>query len=587
LRSAPAPRDLRELLALLRKERELVEVDVEVDPRLEIAEIHRRVVERGGPALLFRRPKGSDLPLVTNLFGSEKRVALAFGSRPLEFVRRAVQAAKELLPPAPRALFAHCGLLREAFRVGTRGVARAPVLEVVDSEPDATRIPALTQWPEDGGPFHTLPLVYTERPGKPSESNLGIYRMQVFSPRELGMHWQIGKGGGFHYHEAEMRGESLPVTAFLGGPPALLLAAVAPLPERVSELLLASLLLGEKLPTTEAPGAPHRLVASAEAALVGRVPPRVRHPEGPFGDHYGYYSLAHDYPVFQLERVFRRRDAIVPATVVGKPRQEDFFLGEYLQRLLSPLFPLVMPGVVDLWSYGDTGFHSLAAAVVRDRYAREAMASAFRILGEGQLSLTKMLLVTDARIDLTDFVAVLTHVLARCRLESDLFVFANLSMDTLDYTGPKPNEGSKAVLLGLGEPVRELPRAFARPLPKGARAAAVFCPGALVVDGPRYEEDRTFATTLAEDAALAGWPLVVLADEAGVTASDARSFLWRVFTRFEPAADLHAKKEIVRNHVAFHAPVVIDARMKPWIPKIVEPDPETVALVDKRFGEYF
>ncbi|HKC24172.1 MAG TPA: UbiD family decarboxylase [Thermoanaerobaculia bacterium] len=587
MRSAPAPRDLRELIALLRRERELVEVDVEVDPRLEIAEIHRRVVERGGPALLFRHPKGSDFPLVTNLFGTERRVELAFGSRPLEFVRRAVRAAEELVPPTPRRLLAHRGLLREALRVGIRKATRAPVLEVVENTPDATRLPALQQWPEDGGAFHTLPLVYTERPGHPSESNLGIYRMQVFSPRELGMHWQIGKGGGFHYHEAEARGEALPVTVFLGGPPALLLAAVAPLPERVSELLLASLLLGEKLPMAEAPGAPHRLVASAEAALVGSVPPRLRRPEGPFGDHYGYYSLAHDYPVFRLERVFRRRDAIVPATVVGRPRQEDFFLGEYLQRLLSPLFPVAMPGVVDLWSYGDTGFHSLAAATVRDRYAREAMASAFRILGEGQLSLTKTLLVTDARIDLTDFPAVLQHVLARCRFESDLFVFANVSMDTLDYTGPKPNEGSKAVLLGLGEPVRELPRVFAGPLPAGVRNAAVFCPGALVVDGPAFGEDRAFVSALARDPALAGWPLVVLADEAGATARDARSFLWHVFTRFEPAADLHAKKEIVRNHVAFQAPVVLDARLKPWIPRIVEPDPDTVALVDRRFGEYF
>jgi 4-hydroxybenzoate decarboxylase subunit C len=585
-------RDLRDLLARLNAEGELVEVDAEVDPRLEIAEIHRRVVESGGPALLFKSVRGASLPLVTNLFGTEKRVEIAFGRRPLDFVERAARAAERLLPPSAKAFFGERALLMEALRIGTRPSRRAPVLEVVETEPDATRLPALTQWPEDGGPFFTLPFVYTERPnsrppGAPAESNLGIYRMQVFSPREIGMHWQIGKGGGFHFHEAETRGEALPVTVFLGGPPALVLAAAAPLPERVPELLLASLLVGEKLPMADAPGAPHRLVASAEAALVGRVRPKERRLEGPFGDHYGYYSLAHEYPVFHLERVFRRRDAILPATVVGKPRQEDFFLGEYLQRLLSPLFPLVMPGVVDLWSYGDTGFHSLAAAVVKDRYRREAMASAFRILGEGQLSLTKTLLVTDARRDLTDFRGLLAHVLERCRFESDLFVFSNLSMDTLDYTGPKVNEGSKAVLLGLGEPIRALPHAFEGALPAGVREAAVFGPGVLVVGGPSFDSDRAFGERLAEDAALAAWPLVVLTDDAAATAKDERAFLWNVFTRFEPAADLHAARSIVRNHVAFRAPVVLDARMKPWMPKVVEPDPETVRLVDRRFREYF
>ncbi len=335
------------------------------------------------------------------------------------------------------------------------------------------------------------------------------------------------------------------------------------------------------------PGAPHRLVADAEFAITGSVPPNVRRPEGPFGDHYGYYSLAHDYPVLEVDRVFRRRDAIFPATVVGKPRQEDFYIGDLLQELLSPLFPLVMPSVVSLWSYGDTGFHSLAAAVVKDRYGREAMGSAFRILGEGQLSLTKFLLLTDARRDLRDFRGLLAHVLARCRFETDLFVFSNLAMDTLDYTGPKVNEGSKGVLLGLGDAIRDLPGEFSGPLPAGTRAAAVFAPGALVVEGPSFHEDAAFPGRLAADPAVSGWPFVVLTDDALATAKDERSFLWRVFTRFEPAADLHGRKSIARNHVAFSPPVVIDARTKPWMPKEVEADPATAALVDRRWRDYF
>ncbi len=416
-----------------------------------------------------------------------------------------------------------------------------------------------------------------------------MYRMQVHGPRRTGLHWQIGKGGGFHYSIAEARGEALPVTVFLGGPPALILSAIAPLPENLPELMLASLVAGERLRLLPGLG-PHPLVGDAEFALIGRVPPRVRAPEGPFGDHYGYYSLRHDYPVFEVERVARRRDAIFPATVVGKPRQEDFFLGDLLQELLSPLFPLVMPGVVDLWSYGETGYHSLAAARVRERYTREAMASAFRILGEGQLSLTKFLLVTDGGVDLRDFKATLEHVLARTRPEADLYVFANLSMDTLDYTGPAVNEGSKGVWLGLGEPVRELPREFRPgvPPPADARDVRVFCGGCLVLGGPDARDDPGAAARLAAHPAFAGWPLLVLTDEPERAARSAVNFLWTTFTRFEPAADIHAAAQrVARNHVARTGPILIDARLKPGFPKELACDPDTAALVTRRWREYF
>jgi UbiD family decarboxylase len=579
-------RDLGEYLAALRREGDLAEVTVEADPRLEIPEIHRRVIAEGGPALLFTRPKGSPYPVVTNLFGTKKRIEMAFGTKPSEFVKTAARAATELLPPTAATLWGFRSFFASAAKVGTRRAGEIPVTEIVDDRFDLTTLPALTLWPEDGGPFLTLPLVYTEYPGQ-RQSNLGMYRMQVYDSKTLGVHWQIGKGGGFHYHVAESRSEALPLTVFLGGPPALILGAITPLPEGLPEVLLASLVLGEKLPMAEVPGHPHRLVATAEFAITGRVPPRLRRLEGPFGDHYGYYSLGHDYPVLEVGRVYRRREPIFPATVVGKPKQEDFFLGDYVQELLSPLFPLVMPGVLDIWSYGDTGFHSLAAAVVKDRYRREAMASAFRILGEGQLSLTKFLLVTDERRDLKDFRGLLAHLLARCRFETDLFVFSNLAMDTLDYTGPKVNEGSKGILLGLGEAIRDLPAEFAGPLPAGARAADVFAPGALVVEGPAYGEDRDYPARLAADPAVRAWPLVVLADDAAATARDEKSFLWRVFTRFEPAADLHAAKAIVRNHVSFSPPVVIDARIKPWMPREVETDDETRARVERRWREYF
>jgi 3-polyprenyl-4-hydroxybenzoate decarboxylase len=403
------------------------------------------------------------------------------------------------------------------------------------------------------------------------------------------MHWQIGKGGGFHYAAAEARGEPLPVAVFLGGPPALILAAIAPLPENVPELMLASLIAGEKLATCPGPGA-HPLVAEAEIALIGSVPPKVRRPEGPFGDHYGYYSLQHDYPVFEVSHLARRKDAIYPATVVGKPRQEDFFIGDLLQELLSPLFPLVMPAVRALWSYGETGYHALAAAVVRERYKREAMASAFRILGEGQLSLSKFLLVLDREIDLKDFKAVLVHLLERTRPETDLFVFSNVSMDTLDYTGPVVNEGSKGVWLGLGDPVRALPREFRPPVPPphDARDPRVFCPGCLVLGALPYSGDPEAAARFAAHPAFAEWPLLVVTDEPARAVASTMNFLWTTFTRFEPGADIHAAgRRIVRNHVSFTPPVAIDARRHPGFPGELAADEATARLVDRRWKEYF
>jgi 3-polyprenyl-4-hydroxybenzoate decarboxylase len=353
--------------------------------------------------------------------------------------------------------------------------------------------------------------------------------------------------------------------------------------------MLASLIAGKRLSTCVGPG-PHPLIADAELALVGHVPPRLRRSEGPFGDHYGYYSLAHDYPVFNVEHVARRRDAIFPATVVGKPRQEDFFIGDLLQELLSPLFPLAMPGVRGLWSYGETGFHSLAAAVVMERYKREAMASAFRILGEGQLSLTKFLLVTDRDVDLRDFRATLEHVLARTRPETDLYVFSNLSMDTLDYTGPRVNEGSKGVWLALGDPLRELPGEFApasQP-PADTTDVRVFCRGCLVVGGPPYEDDRGAAGRFAAHPAFREWPLVVMTDDPARAAASPINFLWTTFTRFEPASDIHAARtEIVRHHLSYTAPVLIDARLKPGFPEELFCDERTDRTVTQRWREYF
>jgi UbiD family decarboxylase len=579
--------DLRSFLDRLRTSGQLAVIDAPVDANQEAAEIHRRVIAASGPALLFSRVEGADFPLVTNLFGTPERARLAFGDRPFEWIERIAALPQELLPPTLGRLWGARGLALDLLRVGFKRRRSGPVTEVVSTTPDLGRLPVLTTWPEDGGPFITLPTVYTEHPDGRGH-NLGMYRLQVHDAAATGMHWQIGKGGGFHYAAAAARGEALPVTVFLGGPPALVLAAIAPLPENVPELMLASLLAGRRLPRCPGPG-PHALLADAEFALVGWVAPGETRSEGPFGDHYGYYSLAHDYPVFHLDALCHRRDAIFPATVVGKPRQEDFFIGDLLQDLLSPLFPLVMPGVERLWSYGETGYHSLAAAVVKERYKREAMASAFRILGEGQLSLTKFLLVIDRPLDLRDFRATLTHLLARTRPETDLFVLSNLSMDTLDYTGPAVNEGSKGIWLGLGDAVRDLPAEFsAADLPRGVREVLVYCPGCLVVGGPSKRQEPGFARRIAAHQAFAGWPLVVVSDEPRRAAASDINFLWTTFTRFDPATDLSAAGvALVGNHVAYEPPVVIDARLRDGFPAELACDERVAARVSRRWGEFF
>ena len=579
--------DLRAFLDQLRRDHDVVFIDAPVDPVQEAAEIHRRVIAAGGPALVFRNVQGADFPLVTNLFGTAKRAELAFGERPLRLIRRLVHLVETILPPTPAKVWGARDVGLELLKVGLKRSRGGPVTEVVTSDVRLDRLPAMTTWPEDGGPFVTLPLVFTQHPDGRGH-NMGMYRLHVHDARTTGMHWQIGKGGGFHYQIAESRDQALPVTVFLGGPPALILAAIAPLPENLPELMLASLISGERLKLAEGSW-PHPLVANAEFALIGEVPPHVRRAEGPFGDHYGYYSLQHDYPVFNVTQIARRRDAMFPATVVGKPRQEDFFIGDLLQELLSPLFPLVMPAVQQLWSYGETGYHSLAGAVVKQRYSREAMASAFRILGEGQLSLTKFLLVTDQHVDLKDFRATLEHVLARTNPETDLYVFANLSMDTLDYSGPEVNKGSKGVWLGLGDPVRELPRTFsAVDLPRGASDVRVFCGGCLLVGAPSYVDEPDAPSRLATHQAFAQWPLVVLTDEPGRAARSPMNFLWTTFTRFEPAADVHAAAtRVVRNHLSYTGPIVIDARMKPWYPNEVSCRPDVAAKVSNRWREYF
>jgi len=583
--------NLRQFVEALRKDNDLAVIEAPVDPNLELAEIHRRVIEEEGPALLFTNVKGSTFPVLTNMFGTARRVDLAFGTKPEELMKTVVGAMDRLLPPTLGAVWGERGMVKDLLKVGLKNVpnSAAPVMGAVRRENPLKGLPFLTSWQDDGGPFVTLPLVYTEHPSHPKKHNVGMYRMQIFDDSTTGMHWQIHKGGGFHYHEAEKNNQELPVSVFLGGPPALIASAIAPVPEHLPELMIASLILGSKLPVTQDPLGRHRIPAEAEFSIHGSVPPHLRRPEGPFGDHFGYYSLQHDFPVFNVSHVHHRKDAIYPATIVGKPRQEDYYLGEYLQRLLSPAFPMAMPGVKDLWAYAETGVHALAAAVVRESYSREALATGFRILGEGQLTLTKFLMLTDQPVDLSRFDVLLETILERFRPETDLFVFDNTSHDTLDYTSGKLNHGSKALLMGVGEPVRQLPHEYTEGPIAEISDIGVYCRGCLTVSGADYASDPELASKVLERAAEKGtdWPLIVLVDDAGTVASAQTPFLWTVFTRFNPADDIYALSEARRHHMAYRLPIVIDARMKPGYPDELFPREDIVSLVDGRWKEYF
>jgi 4-hydroxybenzoate decarboxylase subunit C len=583
------PANISGFLECLKKERELQIIDQPIDPYLELAEVQRRIVALQGPALLFTNVKGTSFPVATNLFGTRRRIDLAFGEDPYRFFRRVAEAIETIAASSIGKLWEYRDLGKAALKAGTSARHSGPVLERVMRPARMKELPQIQSWPMDGGPFLTLPLAYTEHPvsGKP---NLGMYRNQIFDDSTAGMHFQIQRGMGFHYFESERMQKPLPVNIFLGGPPALIMAAIAPLPENIPESVLASLLQGKKIGLIRDDSiSALPLFAEAEFALVGNVPPGVRRTEGPFGDHYGYYSLAHPFPVVQVDRIYHRRHAIFPATVVGRPRQEDHYIGEYLQELFAPIYPLVMNGVHSVWAYDDAGVHPLAGAVVKERYPKEAFMAAMRILGEGQLSLTKFLMLTDTVLPLHQFRPLLIHILERADFASDLFVFSPVSQDTLDYTSGKMNEGSKAILMGLGDKRYELRTNLQSELKNPRfRSQKVFAPGVLVVEGPRWQERDSAAIQLLDEEAVQPFRIVCMVDDAAACIRDDQSFLWTVFTRFEPAADIYARQSrLERFHVRLSAPIVLDCRIKPWFPPAVEPLPETVARIDSLWPAIF
>jgi 4-hydroxy-3-polyprenylbenzoate decarboxylase len=584
-------KSLRESLLDLERHRHLVRVGEEVDPHLEMAEIQRRAYLAGAPALLFENVKGSRFQAVSNLFGTPERARFLFRDA-LEPVKRIVRIKAD---PAnawrsPRGLVSAPWT---ALRSLPKSVSSGPVLRnrvaIVD-------IPRIQSWPDDGGPFITLPQVYTEHPdgGGVMKSNLGMYRVQLAGNRyggnEVGLHYQIHRGIGVHHAAAVRRGEPLRISIFVGGPPAHTLAAVMPLPEGLTELLFAGMLNRRRFRIARRGG--FAIAAEADFVITGRIDPTRTLPEGPFGDHLGYYSLVHDFPVLEVESVYHRDDAVWPFTVVGRPPQEDTTFGKLIHELTEPMVPVSLPGVKALHAVDAAGVHPLLLAIGSERYVpygerepREILTCANAILGFGQASLAKYLFIVaqedDPELDVNDIEAFFGHLLSRVDYRRDLHFQTRTTIDTLDYSGTGLNSGSKLVVAAAGRARRELSR---NPPPNLGLTAL---PGVLVMKAPEFPGYVRVAAEMEELSRrlalqdLTGFPLVVLADDPEFASSSLRDFLWVTFTRSNPSHDVHGVSSFIEHkHWSCEGSLIIDARLKPHhAPPLLE-DPEVTKRVD-------
>jgi 4-hydroxy-3-polyprenylbenzoate decarboxylase len=599
-------RTLRECVEDLESIKQLVRVDQPIDPYLEAAEIQRRAFRAGGPAIFYAKVKGCPFPMVSNLFGTMDRVRYMFRDS-LESVARMVELGVDPadLLRRPRLYLTAPWYARYARPYLAK---RGPILE---SQTTLNQLPQLVCWPKDGGAYITLPQVYTEDPDNPGTagSNLGMYRVQLsggqYEPHgEVGLHYQIHRGIAGHHAAAIRRGEILRVNVFVGGPPAMTVAAVMPLPAGMSELAFAGILGRRRVSMIPRPGQ-LPIHAEADFCITGYLDPHRQLPEGPFGDHLGYYSLTHEFPVMRVEHVYHRPEAIWPFTVVGRPPQEDTVFGQLIHELVGPVIPKAVPGIHAVHAVDAAGVHPLLLAIGSERYVpyeqprrpRELLTLANAVLGQGQLSLAKYLLIVahddNPQLDIRDLPEFLRHVLERVDWRRDLHFQTGTTIDTLDYSGPGLHEGSKVVIAAAGAPRRTLPVAMDSRvrLPEGLGFSdpRVCLPGILVVEGPPHEASpgtpdtamERFCAHYTRTDAINNFPLIVIVDDSEFTARTLENFLWVTFTRSNPAADLHGIEALtVQKHWGCRGALVIDARTKPHhAPPLVE-DPAVTKRVD-------
>ena len=598
-------KSLRACLDDLEKNNHLVRIKEEVDPNLEMAAIHLRVHEMGGPAILFENVKGTEFKCASNIFGTLDRSKFIFRDTLskiqtlIEIKNNPIKALKNPFKYANISLTALSAL-------PLKNPLSKPVLF---KETTIDKIPLIKHWPMDGGAFVTLPQVYSEDIDKPGimNSNLGMYRIQLngndyILNKEIGLHYQLHRGIGVHQSKANKLGKPLKVSIFIGGPPSHSVAAVMPLPEGLSEMTFAGALGNRRFRYNYQDG--FCVSTDADFVITGEVFPNENKPEGPFGDHLGYYSLKHDFPLMRVHKVYHREDAIWPFTVVGRPPQEDTSFGQIIHELTGDAIKFELPGVKEVHAVDAAGVHPLLLAIGSERYTpynqtkqpAELLTIANHILGKGQLSLAKYLFITA---DETNTIS--THresefyqfILERINLKRDLHFYTNTSIDTLDYSGTSLNSGSKLVVAAYGEVLRKLSTTINTSLKElnTFQNPQVAIPGVLVLQGNKFEnyektkqEFENFNEEVKQkNINLEGFPMIVIADDSEFTAANLKNWLWVTFTRSNPSHDIYGINSFTEYKHFGCDNIIIDARIKPHHAPVLEKNPEIEKRVDKLF----
>ena len=601
-----AYRSMEECMLDLERTGQLIRIKEETDPHLQMAAIHLRVHEAGGPALLFENVKGSRYRAASNIFGTLERSKFIF--------RDTLQQVQQLLELKADPIKA----LKQPFKNMSAGLAALKAFPLKDplNKPvlqdmiQVSDLPLIQHWPNDGGAFVTLPQVYTEDIDKPGimNANLGMYRIQLngneYTPdREIGLHYQIHRGIGVHQAKANAKGQPLKVSIFVGGPPAHSVSAVMPLPEGISEMTFAGVLGGRRFRYSYADG--YCISTDADFVITGEVYPNENKPEGPFGDHLGYYSLKHDFPLMRVHKVYGRKNAIWPFTVVGRPPQEDTSFGQLIHEITGAAIPQEIPGLKEVHAVDAAGVHPLLLAIGSERYTpyaqtkhpAELLTIANHILGTGQLSLAKFLFITaDESNKLTTYNidTYLQFLLERIDLKRDLHFYTNSTIDTLDYSGTGLNSGSKMVLAAYGEPMRRLATEVPAPLKDLSRFenAQLVMPGVIALQANafiNYQQAHSEMNILDEELKpvledLRNIAIIVVADDATFIAEKLNNFLWAAFTRCNPSHDIYGIDASVNNkHWGCNGPMVMDARVKAHHAPALVKDPAVEKSIDFLF----
>lgn len=602
-----AYRSLEDCLLDLEKNGQLIRIKEEVDPYLEMAAIHLRVYEAGGPALLFENVKGSRFRAASNIFGTLERSKFIFRDT-LKQVQQLIDLKKDPVNAIKHPI--------RNFNSGLAALKAMPmknpmVKPVFYQSLQLSELPQVHHWPMDGGAFVTLPQVYTEDADQPGimKSNLGMYRIQLsgndYIPNEeAGLHYQLHRGIGIHQTKANKKGMPLKVSVFVGGPPAHSVAAVMPLPEGMSEMTFAGVLGGKRFRYANDGG--FCISTDADFVITGEVHPGENKPEGPFGDHLGYYSLQHLFPVMKIRKIYARKDAIWPFTVVGRPPQEDTSFGQLIHEITGSALQQEIPGLKEVNAVDAAGVHPLLLAIGSERYTpympvkqpAELLTIANHILGTGQLSLAKFLFITaddSGKLNTKDIANYFRFVLERIDTKRDLHFHTQTTIDTLDYSGDGLNSGSKLVLAAYGDVKREL----ATTLPSGMEVlqgfgdAKMVLPGVMALKANAYVNGFEAAKEMEKlnhqlslvNSSLSGIVMIIVCDDSDFVSRSLNNFLWVSFTRCNPSHDVHGIGSFTEHkHWGCTGPMVLDARIKPHHAPPVEKDPATEKKIERLFN---